>query len=275
MTRLLQQLVVAALFVVTAAAGQARAAEVLLQSAMTGQFVRVQGGTLAASGHADNAVRLELVRLQGSKVAFRSRDGSYVRAGVGQQTLLAAGSPHVRGWETFEMVPGNRGVSLRSVQNGKFVTVDGRTGRLSATGRTRGASTEFNMPGAPRDNAAQGGGNRPQVRWDGNWTQIWIASPNGNLHRPPSSARAQFSIGRDMSVSTTMGCNRLNTRLTVDGQRARYAGVVQTKRLCGNELDGYERGMSIAFQSVRGWEFREGQIAFLDQAGRTVLRIAR
>ncbi|MGD9914163.1 MAG: META domain-containing protein [Rhizobiaceae bacterium] len=276
MLSLIQKIGVAATILVAAAATQAKAAEILLQSALTGSYVRTQGGAMVANGHADNATRFEMIRLEGTRVAFRVRGGSYVRAGVGQQTLLAAGSPHIRGWETFEMVRGNNGTSLRSIQNGKFVMVDNRTGRLRATARARGVSTEFQMVGAPRDTSASGNSARtPQVQWTGSWRNVWIASPNGNLHRPPAGSRVEFVIDADMSVRTTMGCNRMGTRLTIDGQRARFAAVMSTKMNCANEQQGYENGLGMAMDKVRSWEFREGQVAFLDRSGRTVMQIGR
>lgn len=263
---------IAAAALIACAATYAQAAEILLQSTLTGAFVRVHNGTMSASGHADNAVRFEMIRLEGTRVAFRTRDGSYLRAGVGQSTRLASGSPHIRGWETFEMVPGANGVSLRSLQNGKFVTVDRQTGQLSATSRTRGISTEFNMPGAPR---AAAGARTPVVQWTGNWTQVWLASPNGTMHRPPAGSQATFRIAQDMTVHTSMGCNQLSSRLTVDGQRARYSAVMTTRVRCSNAQQGYETGLGNAFAAVRRWEFREGQVAFLDVNGRTLLQIGR
>lgn len=50
------------------------------------------------------------------------QNGKYVRAGVGQQSLLAAVSDRAQAWETFQKIPlgGNR-VAIRSVQSGKYV----------------------------------------------------------------------------------------------------------------------------------------------------------
>lgn len=248
----------------------ALSAEVLLQSALTNGFVRVKSGTLAADGHADNAVRFEVIRLSGGKVAFRTRDG-YLRAGVTQRTLLSTGSPHIRGWETFDMVRTGGGFAFRSVQNGMYVEVDRGSGQLSATASARGAHARFSMINAPSRSA----GRTPEVRWAGNWTQVWIASANGRLHRPPAGSSVEFRVSQNLSIETSMGCNRLSTSLRLRGQDARFSGVTQTKRNCGDERQGYEQGMGLAFAAVRSWEFREGQVAFLDGSGRTVLQLGR
>jgi hypothetical protein len=56
-------------------------------------------------------------------VALRSVvNAEFVRAGVGDQSLLAAASSRIGGWEQFVMVDlGDQKVALRSVQNGKYV----------------------------------------------------------------------------------------------------------------------------------------------------------
>lgn len=56
-------------------------------------------------------------------ITLQSVDNNkYVRAGVGSGTLLAAVSPHRRGWEKFEKIElGGDIIALKSVQNGKIV----------------------------------------------------------------------------------------------------------------------------------------------------------
>lgn len=77
-------------------------------------------------------------------VHFQSvQNGKFVRAGVTHSTLLAAVSPHVRGWETFEIteVPSTRDsngeaftrtYAIRSMQNGKYVRAGVGQGSLLA-----------------------------------------------------------------------------------------------------------------------------------------------
>ena len=116
-------------------AAPSNAEEIYLQSTHSGRYVGESGGLLAANARAaSGAVRLEIVRLQANRVAFRIAGGnSYVRAGVGQQTYLQAGSPHIRGWEMFRMsrLPGGS-VAIRSEQNGKLVRAGVGHGSLLA-----------------------------------------------------------------------------------------------------------------------------------------------
>jgi len=77
-------------------------------------ILAVIAGILAIAVHAPAQAQ--------SDIALRTSDGTYVRAGVTQRALLAVGSPHIRGWETFELIKldGNK-VALKSKQNGKYV----------------------------------------------------------------------------------------------------------------------------------------------------------
>jgi len=62
-----------------------------------------------------------------------AQNGKYVRAGVGQGTLLAAVSPKLGGWEDFQLVElGKNRFALRSVQNGKYVRAGVGQGTLLA-----------------------------------------------------------------------------------------------------------------------------------------------
>lgn len=261
----------------TVVAGAASAADVLIQSDWSGSFVRLQRGMLHANANPDQAARFEMIRLNGDRVAFRAQDGSFVRAGIGRRTQLGSGSPHIRGWETFELVRNGRHSALRSVQNGKFVEVDARSGALSATALHAEGRASIRVINAPSRNPGAGG-NRPRpprVDWTGRWSQMWLASPNGNLHRPPSGARADFTISVDRQVEMTAGCNRVSARLMINGTRARFNSVFTTRMRCSNAEDGYERGMTRAMSRVRSYEYREGQVAFLDGNGRALIQIGR
>ena len=265
-----------AIIFATIVAGAASAAEVLIQSDWSGSFVRTQRGMLHANANADQAARFDMIRLNGSRVAFRSSDGSFVRAGISQRTLLGVGSPHIRGWETFELVRIGRHSALRSVQNGRFVEVDGRSGALSATALHAEGRAAIRVINAPSRNPGAGDNPRPpRVEWTGRWSQMWVASPNGNLHRPPSGSRADFTISVDRQVQMTAGCNTVHARLIIDGTRARFDGVTITRMRCSNAQQGYEQGMSRAMSQVRSFEVREGQVAFLGGNGRALLQIAR
>ncbi len=69
------------------------------------------------------------------RIALQSvQSGLYVRAGLTQQSLLAAVSPHVQEWETFRVVPQDGAiVALQSIQSNKYVRAGvGEDSRLAA-----------------------------------------------------------------------------------------------------------------------------------------------
>lgn len=255
---------------------QAMADDILLQSEANQRFVREADGVMAASGDRRSAQRFEIVRLDGRKIALRLPGGSYLRAGVGQATLLAAGSPHIRGWETFELMtfPDAR-IALRSVQNGRFVTIN-RAGLLSATADIRSIETGFRIVDAGR-----GGGpiaapqQPPRVDWTGRWSLVRVAARDGRLQGPPHDARLDFSISRDRIVAFSVGCNRVSARLNQLQQRVSFDRVISTKMLCQGPVGRFERAVIDAFDAATTFENREGQIAFLDRRGRTILQIGR
>jgi len=274
MFSVMRGMVAAAALVLAAATGAASAAEVFIQSELTHGFARIQSGVLHANGHADNAIRLELVRLEGNRVAFRAPDGTYLRAGVGQQTLLATGSPHIRGWETFEMVAFGGAHGLRSVQNGKFVEVDRPTGLMSATGTTRATQAMFRLVTAP--SSAPPPPPAPRVEWTGRWTQMWLASPNQNLHRPPAGSRPDFTISVNREIEMTAGCNTKYANLYLIGAgEARFRDQMTSRRNCGDQYQAYEDSFARAMGEVVAYEVREGQVAFLDAQGRILIQIGR
>jgi len=69
-------------------------------------------------------------------IALKSaHNNKFVRAGVGDNTKLAASSSHVKSWETFKVVKlGDGNIALQSPQNGKYVRAGiGSNSYLAAT----------------------------------------------------------------------------------------------------------------------------------------------
>lgn len=270
--------VAAAMVLFLAGIARAGAAEIFLQSELTGGFVRSAGAGMAiANGNADNAIRFEMIRLEGGRVAFRASNGTFLRAGVGRDAGLAIGSPHIRGWETFEIVQIGRGVGLRSVQNGKLVEVERRSGLMYATGSARATQAQFTMPEAPRRRSAAPGHNAsaPRVDWTGRWTQVWIMGANRRLQAPPAGSRLDFTISVGREVSASAGCNTVASRFDTRRLAISFSPPMTTKRLCDNPQGRFEEAVSRAFDRARSYEYREGQVVLLDGDGRTVLQIAR
>lgn len=252
----------------------AMADDVVIQWASNNANVRLQTGYLVADRGQGQPARFEVVRLEGRRIALRAQDGTYVRAGVGRQTLLATGSPHIRGWETFELDGhGGNTYSLRSIQNGKFVELD-RTGRLAATADIRGTHAQLRLlPVA--DRPATLNPIRPSVMWAGAWRNVWVYTPEGRRLSAPPASPLRFDIAAALSVSSSAGCNIVTSQLTIRGNRASFAPPMMTRRSCRNPQERFEQLIARAMTATQGWEFREGQIVFLNRAGQPVLQIAR
>jgi hypothetical protein len=268
-----------------AAQAIAKAEEIFLQSVQSGKYVTVVNGTLAAAApDVGRASRFVRIPLEGNTMAFRdTRTGSFVRAGVGRGTFLAAGSPHIRGCETFELIPMGPGrkVALRSIQNGKFVRAGvGSRSHLAAVSQQASGWETFRFvdvldaPQAPTQSASLGLGDVV-----GNYRITHIAADNGFLVQlgQQFGARARFALNDRGMVSATIGCNNLSTRISVRDGRVRTDGqVMQTKMMCsGQGQMAAEDGLRRALTTTRIL-VREGRtMTFKSANGAELMKIRR
>ena len=109
----------------------------------------------------------------------------------------------------------------------------------------------------------------------GEWSQVLLPASDGSLEGPPGGATGRFVVTEAFGVRANFGCNQYNTRVTVEGDNATFGRAMSTKKDCGPELGEYEKRASAAMRATKSYEVREGQIAFLDEAGQVVLQIAR
>ncbi|MBD8892946.1 META domain-containing protein [Roseibium litorale] len=228
-----------ALTLLFAAGTAAKADEVLLQSAKSGLYVTVVNGTLAAwARDARQATKLDTVRLDGNKIAFRDiRSGTYVRAGVGQNTMLAAGSPHIRSWETFELNRIGRGeVALRSGQNGLYVRAGvGPRSHLAAVSQRARGWEAFRMVDVRNTGGHNAGGGIDLRALSGDYRITHAAADNGFLVRlgQELAGSARMSIQRRGILSATVGCNSISAQISVENGQFRTRGQpMSTKMGC-------------------------------------------
>jgi len=261
-----------------AAQAVAKAEEIFLQSVQSGKYVTVVNGRLAAAApDTGRASRFVRIPLEGNRMAFRDTGGGFVRAGVGQGTFLAAGSPHIRGWETFDLIPMGPGrkYALRSIQNGKLVRAGvGQRSHLAAVS-DRAAGWEIfrfidvrEAPQAPTRSASLNLGDVI-----GSYRITHIAADNGFLVQlgQQIAGRARFTLDDRGMVGATIGCNNLSVRISVRDGRVRTDGqVMQTKMMCSGQgqmaaEDGLRRaltttrilvrdGRTVTFKSANGAE---------------------
>ncbi|PVH28153.1 META domain-containing protein [Pararhodobacter oceanensis] len=250
------------------------------QSRINGLYVGVDGaGVLSAQVGAADALVLEMVPLRGRQVAFRDpQSGRYLRAGVGQQTYLAVASPHIRGWETFEMIGSGSDIALRSVQNGLYVGTDGRATRLRAAWASRGAGQEFRItrrsgeapqmePQAPRQDLDFAGGWVLERLYEGG-RRVALGDP--------ALRQAQLQIGRRGGVSGDSGCNGFDARILVGSARYVVEDFLITRRRCQGETGEVERLLTRALGDAAQFNLvGAGRMEIRDASGRLRARFFR
>lgn len=283
-----------ALTVCLAAMASAKAEEIFLQSEQSGRFVTIVNGTLAAAARGvDQAVRLDRIRMEGGRVAFRDvRSGTFVRAGVGPGTFLATGSPHIRGWETFEVTSMGRGkVALRSMQNDKFVRAGvGRNAHLAATSVDPGGWETFRMINAgtvgQNPGGNQGVGQPPAQPQGANLADIFgnyfithIAADNGflvPLGRQLAS-QARLSVDDGGTVRASVGCNSMSVRISVRDGRVQARGPgMSTKMLCNQQgVMAAERQVMQALETARRVVRDRRTVTFMAANGTELLKLQK
>ena len=285
MKSLVRALAAATVLVVTSVS--ALAEQVYLRSSHSGLYVSSLNGQLAANSRDPaRALRLETVRLSGNQMAFRDlRSGRFVRAGVGQGTFLAATSPYIRGWETFEVFSQGGGrVALRSAQNGKYVRAGvGRNSLLAAvsTGRPNSWETFQIVPAAVARPTPQGQQNNGSgiAALVGNYRITHVAVDNGHLVQlgQEIARNARLSIDGTGVVRASVGCNNMEAQISVSNSRVQLqSGVLQTKMRCRTQaLQIAERGVARALRNSRTVVRSGRTIIFRGSNGSDILRIYR
>ncbi|MEM5473547.1 META domain-containing protein [Hoeflea sp. AS60] len=217
----------------------AKAEEVFLQSVQSGKYVTVVNGTLAAAApDVGRASRFVRIPLEGNRMAFRDTGGSFVRAGVGPRSHLAAVSDQASGWEIF-----------------RFIDV-------------------LDAPQAPTQSASL---NLGDVVGTYRITHIAADNGFlVQLGRSFGTA-AQFVLDNRGIVGATIGCNSHSVRISVRDGRVRTDGrVMQTKMMCsGQGQMAAEDGLRRALATTRIL-VRDGRtVTFKSATGADLMKIRR
>jgi hypothetical protein len=285
----MNKIVLSALAFLVAIAGAAvpvAAEEVVLISTHTRDFIGADAGagTLKGVPLETQALVVDRIALDGAKMAFRARDGKFVRAGVSAKTLLAAGSDHIRGWETFEIVKITAAkFAIKSVQNGRYVSL-GADGRLSATANDIGTRETFSARAAaapvvqPEPRPGQQA-RVPQGDADlaGRWSIHRVRTFDGSLTAIPGSIRRDsfVRIRGNGQMSASTGCNDISGRVRHEDELVQFGQVMTTKKLCLDDTGAYEMLLLIAFDHGRSVDDRGNQLRFFDVNGDPVLVLRR
>ncbi|MEZ5750947.1 MAG: META domain-containing protein [Paracoccaceae bacterium] len=264
---------VRALVVTATLAMPSWAETVAFQSRLNQNYVGVDpSGLLAASARGPQALVLDMVRLEGNRVAFRDpQSGLFLRAGVGSQTHLMVASPHIRGWETFEMVQDGPDVVLRAVQNGLFVGVDPQGARLrAASAHARQAETYRLVPvGQPSQRQAAPAPLERPVQFDLPFAGDWVLDElvDSGIRNDRALRQARMTIGRRGAINGNSGCNTFSATLLETGPTFRVTQLLTTRRGC--------QGLTREIEDMLYQHLRDTQHFSVNRAGRLELRDSR
>lgn len=268
-------LLLAALIALAAALPHARAEPVVIKSLQNGKYAGFTGGYLAADRSRGAAHVFDLINLDGNKMALRDpATGTYLRAGVTGQTLLALGAPRIGGWETFARGWSGTGVTLTSVQNGKFLRAGLGPQSLFGAVSDRAAGWEsfaFERVGDAGARPDQAG----PVSFAGDWRVQEMyqggqpVSLNDRMLR-----QTRFTITRAGGLSGSAGCNTLGAAISQSGTRITVSNVTSTKMLC--RTPGYELEVMLAQVLPRAvqYAFSPRMLMLYDAQGRPLVRFA-
>ena len=249
-----------------------------IKSVQSGKFVTVEGGLMQATAERPgNSDRFELVRLQGNRIAFKHvSSGTYVRAGIGQDTLLGTGSPHIRGWEIFELhMRGGQTFNLKSVQNGKWVRagLTQRSKLAAVTVQSPSSWEKFEFVKPQAANAAATPTHIPQLsELNGTWS-VHSVVIRGNYTKIDRNQLGHneltFSNG---SLSFYVGCNTNNTSYSLANGRINFSAVIGTKRGCHGHAGDVEFATTQAIANTTQIRARGRYLYLYDRAAdKTVL----
>jgi heat shock protein HslJ len=272
----------AVFLMLTGAAAPATADEVVLISSHTRDFIGADAnanGTLKGVPLEGLALVVDRITLDGNKMAFRARDGKFVRAGVGQKTLLAAVSDHIRGWETFEIVRvTNAKFAIKSVQNGKYVSL-GADGRLSATARNITSRETFSARAAatPQPQPPVVDEEDEGVELAGNWRIHRVRTVDTTLIALPAGIRADsfVNIRQNERFTASTGCNDISGRVRAEDDLVRFSGVATTRMFCVGDNGAFELLLLVAFDHSSRVERVGNDLRFYDVNDDAVMVLRR
>lgn len=230
-------------------ASPATAEIVSLQAVQPAMRVGIdRSGRLSLQGA--TAMTLEMVRLNGNHVAFRDpQSGLFLRAGVGALTELALASQHIRGWETFELIPNGPGYALRSVQNGMYVGADPANPRLAAVWGTRGmGQTYLLLPVGQQAPAAP-------ITAPGSFAGTWrlhgvFANGSPMALNDQALGQAQITIGQRGAIHGTSGCNSFDAQISQSRGQHDVTDFLTTRRGCPDAAGQVERSFFSALTAA-------------------------
>ena len=77
------------------------------------------------------------------------------------------------------------------------------------------------------------------------------------------------------SVATTIGCNRMAGRATVEDDKLTFGPLAATRKACAPALMRQEQIYGAALAATRSYKIEDGRLSFLDESGTVVAKFAK
>lgn len=267
-------LLLTVLLILAALLPRAEAEPVRIKAQQNGKYATFVGGYLAASATRAGAHVFDMIRLDGTRVAFRDpQTGRFLRAGVTQTSLLALGEAHIRGWETFEQATDGPVSTLRSVQNGKYLRAGiGAQTLFGATSDRVGAWEAFLIEPVGRTQQQAPQTAQAHVDFAGDWQVAEIYEGGARLSYNDRMLRqTRFTITPEGRFSGTAGCNQLGATITQRGVAVAISPVLSTRMLCNTPGDQLERHLAHVLDQAVHFSYGPRQLLFYDRAGQVLV----
>jgi heat shock protein HslJ len=89
------------------------------------------------------------------------------------------------------------------------------------------------------------------------------------------AAKTAFEVAADGRVSSTVGCNRIVGKPSLEGDRLRFGPLAATRMACPSPLDRLETAYMAALDAVRSYRVEGTRLTLVDEAGRAAVVLVR
>ena len=255
-----------------------------MQSVQSGLYVTEINGTLAAgTDRLDRALRLETVRLEGSRHAFRDvRSGSFVAGRVsGQGAVSRHRQPAYSRLGNLRRDPPWRGAPWRCARcrtASSSAAGAGQRARLAAVSDRAADREIFRLVDARGGQQGTGRGEGPDLSdVAGHYRITHIAMDDGVLVELGQriAGRARLEFDERGIVRASIGCNAISTSISLRSGRYRPdSGVAGTKMACnGPGQAEAEAGLIRALEASRRIVRDGGTLIFKAANGAALMKI--
>jgi heat shock protein HslJ len=92
---------------------------------------------------------------------------------------------------------------------------------------------------------------------------------------PFDAAKTAFEVDADGRVGSTIGCNRVVGKPSLDGDRLKFGPMAATRMACPPPLDRLEMRYLAALEAVRSLRTDGARVTLIDRDGQAVVTLER